>query len=280
MSKTNNLTDFLTDLADGIRAAEGSTGTINPQDFRTRIENLASGSARPILYGTYILNPYPSFTPPSTTVREQNFSDEDVAAWFYDGSNWEYNSVYSILFTQAHSTTGRHSFSICQNDAEDYSIDWDSTRGWTPYCGDYYEFPSNDERWLIIDFFYPIEVSQEFYDLFMQIVDCSDSTPYSIGYNNGHKEALEALGALCDWMITTDAYSNPMITILNHHPNYYLHCEIYDGVGNSWYDFEDDSVVEDEAVIPPNSSKTFYGEYSLSNIKPVNIDNVRWSANA
>ena len=33
MAKNNNLTDFVTDLADAIRAKCGTTGTINPQDF-------------------------------------------------------------------------------------------------------------------------------------------------------------------------------------------------------------------------------------------------------
>lgn len=44
MAKTDNLTDFLTDLADGIRTAEGSTGTINPQNFRSRIEGLTQAN--------------------------------------------------------------------------------------------------------------------------------------------------------------------------------------------------------------------------------------------
>ena len=43
MSKSDNLTDFLTDVADAIRTKEGSSGTINPQDFSTRIANLQSG---------------------------------------------------------------------------------------------------------------------------------------------------------------------------------------------------------------------------------------------
>lgn len=37
MSKTNNLTDFLTDIADTIRTQTGTTDTINPQDFSTKI---------------------------------------------------------------------------------------------------------------------------------------------------------------------------------------------------------------------------------------------------
>lgn len=49
MSKANNLNDFLTDLADGIRLAEAnyniegaSTEKINPQNFRARMEKLLS----------------------------------------------------------------------------------------------------------------------------------------------------------------------------------------------------------------------------------------------
>lgn len=40
MAKTDNLTDFLTNTADAIRAAEGSTNAINPQDFEAKITAL------------------------------------------------------------------------------------------------------------------------------------------------------------------------------------------------------------------------------------------------
>jgi hypothetical protein len=43
MAKTNNLTDFLKDLADGIRAKKGISGAINPQDFRSEIESIETG---------------------------------------------------------------------------------------------------------------------------------------------------------------------------------------------------------------------------------------------
>ena len=45
MSKENNLTDFMTDLADTIREAEGSTDPINPQDFSDRVRALGGGLA-------------------------------------------------------------------------------------------------------------------------------------------------------------------------------------------------------------------------------------------
>ena len=43
MAKTNNLTDFLTDVADAIREKEGSTEAINPQAFSQRILALQTG---------------------------------------------------------------------------------------------------------------------------------------------------------------------------------------------------------------------------------------------
>lgn len=43
MAKTDNLTDFLTDIADAIRAKKGTTNKINPQDFSAEIASI-SGS--------------------------------------------------------------------------------------------------------------------------------------------------------------------------------------------------------------------------------------------
>lgn len=43
MAKNNNLTDFLTDVADAIREKDGTTGTINPQDFSDKIKAIPTG---------------------------------------------------------------------------------------------------------------------------------------------------------------------------------------------------------------------------------------------
>ena len=40
MAKNNNLTDFLTDVADAIRAKKGTTDKINPQDFASEIASI------------------------------------------------------------------------------------------------------------------------------------------------------------------------------------------------------------------------------------------------
>jgi hypothetical protein len=43
MGKSNNLTDFLTDVADAIRTKKGITRKINPQDFAWEISNISTG---------------------------------------------------------------------------------------------------------------------------------------------------------------------------------------------------------------------------------------------
>ncbi len=92
---------------------------------------------------------------------------------------------------------------------------------------------------------------------------------------------LEALGTLCDWQITTDSNSWPVITIVNYHPSYYLHCAIYDEAGSSMYDPDTDIYFDGvSVVVPPNSSRSVAFDYSFSYIKPLYIDNVRWKASA
>ena len=45
MAKSNNLQDFLTDVADAIRAKKGTSGKINPQDFSAEIASIETGGS-------------------------------------------------------------------------------------------------------------------------------------------------------------------------------------------------------------------------------------------
>lgn len=45
MAKTDNLDDYLADLADGIRSKKGTSEPINPQDFSTEIESIEGGGS-------------------------------------------------------------------------------------------------------------------------------------------------------------------------------------------------------------------------------------------
>ena len=44
MAKNNNLTDFLTDVANAIRTKKGTTGTINPQNFSSEIASISTNA--------------------------------------------------------------------------------------------------------------------------------------------------------------------------------------------------------------------------------------------
>ncbi|MCM1289631.1 MAG: hypothetical protein NC132_03150 [Corallococcus sp.] len=52
MSKTNNLTDFLTDTANAIRAKKGTTAKIDPQDFAGEIASIAVGTNHNAIYSS------------------------------------------------------------------------------------------------------------------------------------------------------------------------------------------------------------------------------------
>lgn len=49
MSKLDNLTDFLTDIADTIRTKKGTSGAIDPQDFSSEISSIGGGGLETII---------------------------------------------------------------------------------------------------------------------------------------------------------------------------------------------------------------------------------------
>lgn len=120
MAKNNNLTDFLTDVADAIRAKKGKTDHINPQDFSDEIASIVTsdGDSDDIVgEGEFLVTFYDydgavlkrqavnageAATPPNVPIHELitfdtwvgNYSDvhqnEDVGAIYYstDGSTY------------------------------------------------------------------------------------------------------------------------------------------------------------------------------------------------
>lgn len=101
------------------------------------------------------------------------------------------------------------------------------------------------------------------------------------GYAEGKKNSgvdLEALEELCEWMLTSDSMSNPMITIFNRHPSYYMHGVI--GVR----DWRFGGALENtNFVLAPNASNSYTplksGNVSYSEVQ-FNIEDVRWRASA
>lgn len=92
----------------------------------------------------------------------------------------------------------------------------------------------------------------------------------------GSSEDLEALGVLCDWQFMTDASSFPIVTIINYHPSYYLHCDIvFDGETVPF-------VVSPAPDADGTASSYSWADYGLafSEAKYIDVVNVRWKANA
>lgn len=56
MAKNDNLTDFVTDIADAIREKKGTTDKINPQDFSAEIANLPSGGETKYEFGETMMD--------------------------------------------------------------------------------------------------------------------------------------------------------------------------------------------------------------------------------
>jgi surface protein len=84
MAKNNNLTDFLTDVADAIREKEGSANAINPQDFSDRIKALSVGG------GDTPTPSRPTWTGHADAegLRAIGWTEEDIQYYQENGVNW------------------------------------------------------------------------------------------------------------------------------------------------------------------------------------------------
>ena len=108
---------------------------------------------------------------------------------------------------------------------------------------------------------------------------------YSEGYNDGYDEGHDygfdegyskgqTLGVLCDWTIMSNSQSCPIVTIINHHPSYYLHCGIYEmnAYGDDNWRFD--------VVVPPDDSVSETFDFSMNAEAYIGVYDVRWSKNA
>ena len=92
MAKNNNLTDFLTDVANAIRTKKGTTGTINPQNFSSEIASIQTG-----------VDTYDGNIEPTTVLKGYKGYAKGVAVngaiETYDGTVEDVNVVYTDCLT-------------------------------------------------------------------------------------------------------------------------------------------------------------------------------------
>ena len=78
MSKENNLTDFLTDVADAIREKKGTTEKINPQDFSDEIKSIKTSTSSSMWTGHVDVE----------GLKAIGWDDDDIAYFQEHGVNW------------------------------------------------------------------------------------------------------------------------------------------------------------------------------------------------
>lgn len=91
MAKNDNLKDFLTDIADAIRAKKGTTDKINPQDFSAEIASIETSGGGGTSSGW-------TGHADAEGLRAIGWTDEDIAYYQENGVNWnaeddEYHKV-------------------------------------------------------------------------------------------------------------------------------------------------------------------------------------------
>lgn len=128
MAKNNNLTDFLTDIANTIRTKKGTTLAINPQNFSSEIESIETGVDNPLIansdaeMNTYLndtkyLNMYVKFTGQSETyVTGETYKivEEDADPTQYEpvGSTLSFKDILNVR-------NGQYLFYRCETLTDD-----------------------------------------------------------------------------------------------------------------------------------------------------------------
>jgi hypothetical protein len=90
MSKENNLTDFLTDVADAIREKKGTSEKINPQDFSEEIRGIESGGED---IG-FTIEVYDPMVLSETNFKKLSISEGVTSIKTNFFGNWEFESLY------------------------------------------------------------------------------------------------------------------------------------------------------------------------------------------
>lgn len=162
--------------------------TMYLQTLLANLQTKARNEKAHILYGTYLLKENPNYLGVPITVS-QRFSKDYYDKWrafgywsYEQNTNYEYHMpIHSIVFEN-------NCIRIIDDDG-DYSLYYDiSTQEWKAENDDGDLLNIAFDSYRILEFDEPFEVTKEFYDLFMSIIDNIDMSPYDIGRNIGYEE--------------------------------------------------------------------------------------------
>ena len=156
------------------------------------------------LYGTYLLKETISqFN--SSDWQYCDFTEEDGIFSFFltlYGEDYVRRPVVSIGLgdDEMHRFNMRSASETIESYGEDFSYvtaymdysgdGWDWRYYTAPGTGSPALIPQSDNRYRIIDFTKPVDVTSEFYNAFMLCVDNADITAFDIGYYVGHNIGL------------------------------------------------------------------------------------------
>lgn len=157
-----------------------------------------TGTYKPELYGTYILRS--DFDPDLIAESMSMEFINSVAYSFFLLANGAY--TYAPVEVVQVTKSGIIIRSVSNNVSKECSQIASSKFEWSyldsgEYDGDQMLYPAllplDDNRWRIIDFKRPVEVSQETYDAFMKVIDNGDGiTAHDIGVETGKQAQYDA----------------------------------------------------------------------------------------
>lgn len=129
-------------------------------------------SVKPILYGAYLLAEKPNYQGVNEAIVLDGISGSVRGRFEYDDKSAA-TLLNSVRTMEAHTQQFRITST---NDAGDFIATTFGQSAWYGRNGNY-----TNLAYRVIEFKKPVEVSQEFYNIFMSLVDCSIQTPFDIG---------------------------------------------------------------------------------------------------
>lgn len=116
MARTDNLNNFLTDVAEAIREKKGTTETINASSFDEEIKNLPSGGGEPVTKGVAINSHDSDGYPTDISVVGMT----EIPSYFFYYSMHNTSSLFSRVGANLHfpsnlTSIGNYAFYNCKN---------------------------------------------------------------------------------------------------------------------------------------------------------------------